>query len=170
MKSMATLLSANQWKAIQVRPIAELQRSWLTHRCVVHHLHLCPRNLLTAGAHAFEFEMRHTIPVYLLALAIGELKCADIGPRSRVWAEPCQLDKSVRDRAALAMPFAVRTRAARAVLTAPVPRRAQFEFDEITEQYVATGERLFGPYRCVACGAKSLGPHSCAHGEQLGPL
>lgn len=72
--------------------------------------------------HAFKFEMPFSIPVYLVAMAIGNLKCAEIGPRSRVWTEPANIEK------------------------------ASFEFghDLVTEKYVATGESLFGPYRWVS--------------------
>jgi leukotriene A-4 hydrolase/aminopeptidase len=34
------------------------------------------------------FEARESIPPYLLALAVGQLTSRDVGPRSRVWAEP----------------------------------------------------------------------------------
>ena len=55
------------------------------------------------------------IPAYLVALAIGDLASARIGPRSFVWTEPGLLD------------------AARA------------EFADVTERFIATGEELFGP-------------------------
>jgi aminopeptidase N len=40
----------------------------------------------------FAFTMPQPIPPYLLAFAVGDLASRDIGPRSRVWAEPSQLD------------------------------------------------------------------------------
>lgn len=36
----------------------------------------------------FSFRMPQPIPSYLLAMAVGELECRDLGPRSRVYAEP----------------------------------------------------------------------------------
>lgn len=94
-----------------------------------------------ANMHQFRFEMPFTIPIYLMAInseylwrvyclfyvcAVGDLRCADIGPRSRVWAEPCLLDA------------------------------ATYEFSDSTEEYVATAERLFGPYRCVVLGTMAF--------------
>jgi len=40
------------------------------------------------GFTTFLFDMPQPIPPYLLALAVGDLASRDIGPRSRVWAEP----------------------------------------------------------------------------------
>jgi aminopeptidase N len=40
------------------------------------------------GRAVFAFEMPQPIPPYLLALAVGDLVSRDLGPRSRVWAEP----------------------------------------------------------------------------------
>ncbi|KAL5013091.1 hypothetical protein ScPMuIL_011642 [Solemya velum] len=62
------------------------------------------------------FKLPIPIPSYLIALAVGDIQSADIGPRSRVWTEPCQLDD------------------------------AKMEFGGIVEEFLATGEKLFGPY------------------------
>ncbi|XP_016117355.1 aminopeptidase RNPEPL1 [Sinocyclocheilus grahami] len=43
----------------------------------------------------FQFTMEHPVPTYLVALVAGDLQHADIGPRSRVWAEPCILTCAV---------------------------------------------------------------------------
>jgi aminopeptidase N len=40
------------------------------------------------GTRAFRFRMPQPIPPYLLALAVGRLEPRELGPRSRVWAEP----------------------------------------------------------------------------------
>lgn len=40
------------------------------------------------GTRAFRFAMPQPIPSYLLALAVGRLESRDLGPRSRVFAEP----------------------------------------------------------------------------------
>ena len=41
------------------------------------------------------FRLKQPIPSYLVALAVGDIACASIGPRSHVWAEPCMLVSSV---------------------------------------------------------------------------
>ena len=41
-----------------------------------------------AGRWTYTFEMPQSIPPYLLALAVGNLAAKDLGPRSRVYAEP----------------------------------------------------------------------------------
>lgn len=43
------------------------------------------------GEGAFLFSQRQAIPAYLLALAAGRLEGREIGPRSKVWAEPSRL-------------------------------------------------------------------------------
>lgn len=40
------------------------------------------------------FEMPQPIPPYLFALAVGDLQSRELGPRSRVWAEPSVVDKA----------------------------------------------------------------------------
>ena len=42
----------------------------------------------------YEFEMKQPIPSYLLALAVGDLRFADVGERSGVYAEPSVLKKA----------------------------------------------------------------------------
>lgn len=52
-----------------------------------------PRGREVRGDRAVErFEMPQPIPPYLLAFAVGDLASKDLSPRSRVWAEPAQLD------------------------------------------------------------------------------
>ncbi|XP_053736196.1 aminopeptidase RNPEPL1 isoform X2 [Synchiropus splendidus] len=43
----------------------------------------------------FHFSMEFPVPSYLVALVAGQLQHVDIGPRSRVWAEPCLLSCAV---------------------------------------------------------------------------
>ncbi|XP_066294189.1 aminopeptidase B-like isoform X1 [Branchiostoma lanceolatum] len=62
------------------------------------------------------FTMEHPIPAYLIALAVGDIASADIGPRSKVWTEPSVLDK------------------------------AKAEFEGVVEEYIKVAEGLFGPY------------------------
>ncbi|XP_076860558.1 aminopeptidase B isoform X2 [Brachyhypopomus gauderio] len=64
----------------------------------------------------FLFTMEQPIPSYLVALAVGDLASAEVGPRSRVWAEPCLLDS------------------------------AKEEYDGVIEEFLSVGEKLFGPY------------------------
>ncbi|MXQ88072.1 hypothetical protein E5288_WYG016990 [Bos mutus] len=68
------------------------------------------------GPNKFFFRMSQPIPSYLIALAIGDLVSAEVGPRSRVWAEPCLINA------------------------------AKEEYDGVIEEFLATGEKLFGPY------------------------
>ncbi len=60
--------------------------------------------------------MTRSIPAYLVALAVGDLVSAEIGPRSRVWAEPAMLEA------------------------------ASTEFEGVTETFLAAGESLYGEY------------------------
>lgn len=64
----------------------------------------------------YRFDMSRRIPAYLVALAVGDLVSAEIGPRSRVWAEPAVLEA------------------------------AKAEFEGVTEKFLAVGEELYGPY------------------------
>jgi len=64
----------------------------------------------------FRFDMPHTIPPYLIAMAVGHIKGRRMSERCTVWSEEEQLDD------------------------------AHFEFSELTEQYLTAGEELFGPY------------------------
>nr|XP_023677777.1 aminopeptidase RNPEPL1 isoform X2 [Paramormyrops kingsleyae] len=65
---------------------------------------------------AFQFSMEFPVPAYLVALVAGDLQPADIGPRSRVWAEPC-------------------------ILTSAVSK-----LGGSVERWLAVAEGLFGPY------------------------
>ncbi|XP_060049555.1 aminopeptidase RNPEPL1 isoform X2 [Erinaceus europaeus] len=64
----------------------------------------------------FRFHMEHPVPAYLVALVAGDLQPADIGPRSRVWAEPCLLPM------------------------------ATSKLSGAVEQWLSAAERLYGPY------------------------
>ncbi|KAG7477772.1 hypothetical protein MATL_G00073220 [Megalops atlanticus] len=66
--------------------------------------------------HTFLFSMEQPIPSYLVALAVGDLVSAEVGPRTRVWTEPCLLEA------------------------------AKQEYNGVIEEFLAVGERLFGPY------------------------
>jgi leukotriene A-4 hydrolase/aminopeptidase len=47
-----------------------------------------------SGRRTFRFRMPQPIPPYLMALAVGDLASRDLGPRSRVWAEPATVEKA----------------------------------------------------------------------------
>ncbi|NXF09304.1 AMPB Aminopeptidase, partial [Smithornis capensis] len=64
----------------------------------------------------FVFKMSQPIPSYLIALVVGDIVSAEVGPRSRVWAEPCLIEA------------------------------AKKEYDGVIEEFLAVGEKLFGPY------------------------
>lgn len=64
----------------------------------------------------YSFKMTHPIPAYLVALAVGDIVSAEVGPRSRVWAEPCVIEA------------------------------AKKEYDGVIEEFLSLGEKLFGPY------------------------
>ncbi len=46
------------------------------------------------GTRTFRFDMPQPIPPYLLALAVGHLDSRELGPRTRVWAEPGTVEKA----------------------------------------------------------------------------
>jgi len=50
-----------------------------------------------SAAQEFRFAMAHPIPSYLIAWAAGDLAFGEDGPRSGVWTEPSQLERSVRE-------------------------------------------------------------------------
>ncbi|CAH0477054.1 unnamed protein product [Peronospora belbahrii] len=64
----------------------------------------------------FMFEMEQSIPVYLVAMAVGDLVEAKVGPRSSIWTEPCMIEAATK------------------------------EFDHVLEEYLTIGEKLFGKY------------------------
>lgn len=68
------------------------------------------------GEAVFAFVQPMPIPAYLIAMAVGDLESRSIGPRSKVWAEPCVIESAVA------------------------------EFSGVTEEYLQAGERLYGPY------------------------
>ncbi|XP_019723374.1 aminopeptidase RNPEPL1 isoform X2 [Hippocampus comes] len=49
------------------------------------------RSRYSKAERVFHFSMDAPVPAYLVALVAGNLRHADVGPRSRVWAEPCLL-------------------------------------------------------------------------------
>lgn len=49
------------------------------------------------GRRTFRFKMDNPVPPYLIAIAIGDLKFKEIGPRSGVWAEAGMIDAAVSE-------------------------------------------------------------------------
>jgi len=49
------------------------------------------------GLVEYRFRLDKPIPSYLVALAVGDLVSAPIGPRSAVWTEPSQLDAAHKE-------------------------------------------------------------------------
>ena len=52
---------------------------------------LTPDGIETADGRAFSFRLTHPIPPYLIALAVGDLTFAPLGPRTGVYAEPATI-------------------------------------------------------------------------------
>ncbi|XP_056139262.1 aminopeptidase RNPEPL1 [Lampris incognitus] len=76
----------------------------------------------------FQFSMEFPVPAYLVALVAGELQHVDVGPRSRVWAEPCLLPCAVN------------------------------KLGSSVERWLAVAEDLFGPYLWGRCDIVFLPP------------
>ncbi|KAK1899779.1 Aminopeptidase RNPEPL1 [Dissostichus eleginoides] len=76
----------------------------------------------------FQFSMELPVPSYLVALVAGELQHVDVGPRSRVWAEPCLLPVAVQ------------------------------KLGGSVERWLAVAEQLFGPYLWGRCDIVFLPP------------
>ncbi|KAF0031022.1 hypothetical protein F2P81_017753 [Scophthalmus maximus] len=76
----------------------------------------------------FQFSMESPVPSYLVALVAGELQHVDVGPRSRVWAEPCLLSCAVQ------------------------------KLGGSVERWLGVAEQLFGPYLWGRCDIVFLPP------------
>ncbi|CAL8352342.1 unnamed protein product [Lota lota] len=74
------------------------------------------RSSYSKSDRVFHFSMQYPVPAYLVALVAGELKHVDVGPRSRVWAEPCLLSCALN------------------------------KLGGSVERWLAVAEDLFGPY------------------------
>lgn len=48
---------------------------------------------------SFGFRMEHPVAPYLIAIAVGDLKFRELGPRTGVWTEPVMLDKAAAELA-----------------------------------------------------------------------
>uniref|UniRef100_A0A672YNS8 Peptidase M1 leukotriene A4 hydrolase/aminopeptidase C-terminal domain-containing protein n=1 Tax=Sphaeramia orbicularis TaxID=375764 RepID=A0A672YNS8_9TELE len=86
------------------------------------------RSLYSKQDRVFQFSMEHPVPSYLVALVAGELQHVDVGPRSRVWAEPCLLSCAVQ------------------------------KLGGSVERWLGVAEELFGPYLWGRCDIVFLPP------------
>ncbi|VDN16084.1 unnamed protein product [Dibothriocephalus latus] len=53
-----------------------------------------PTECPSSGKRVHKFEQPMPIPSYLVALACGDLRSTEIGPRSKVWAEPSVVERA----------------------------------------------------------------------------
>jgi leukotriene-A4 hydrolase len=95
----------SQCQAIHARSVVPLQDTPRVRLCFSAELTV-PRGLRALMAAGFVkrveeaqgavevFEMPQPIPPYLFALAVGELESRELGPRSRVWAEPSVVERA----------------------------------------------------------------------------
>jgi aminopeptidase N len=58
---------------------------------------MTPHGIEVPGGHAFDFRLTRPVPPYLIALAVGELAFAPLGPRSGVYAEPATIDAAANE-------------------------------------------------------------------------
>ncbi|XP_077421931.1 aminopeptidase RNPEPL1 isoform X2 [Vanacampus margaritifer] len=86
------------------------------------------RSCYSKAARVFHFSMDTPVPAYLVALVAGNLRHADVGPRSRVWAEPCLLSCAAK------------------------------KLGGSVERWLTTAEGLFGPYLWGRCDLVFLPP------------
>ncbi|XP_068172783.1 aminopeptidase RNPEPL1 isoform X2 [Antennarius striatus] len=86
------------------------------------------RSLFSQQDRVFQFSMEMPVPSYLVALVAGELQHVDLGPRSRVWAEPCLLPCAVK------------------------------KLGGSVERWLGVAEELFGPYLWGRCDMVFLPP------------
>jgi aminopeptidase N len=55
---------------------------------------LTPDGVSTSAGRAFEFRLTRPVPPYLFALGVGRLDFRELGPRSRVYAEPATVEQA----------------------------------------------------------------------------
>ena len=55
------------------------------------------RNLSEIQDGSQPFRMTRPVPAYLIAIAIGDIDFASVGPRTGIYAEPCVLDAAKRE-------------------------------------------------------------------------
>jgi leukotriene-A4 hydrolase len=51
------------------------------------------------GESVFKFRMNHSVPPYLIAIAVGDLAFKSLGPRTGVWAEPVTIEAAAHELA-----------------------------------------------------------------------
>lgn len=85
----------------------------------------------------YKFKQNVPIPSYLFAIASGDLVGADIGPRSQVWTGPGEVDG------------------------------CKWEFEEATETFIKTAEKLVYPYAWGTYNVLVLPPSFPYGGQSL---
>ena len=58
---------------------------------------LTPQGVAVPEGRAFEFRLTRPVPPYLMALAVGDLVFAPLGPRSGVYAEPATIEAATSE-------------------------------------------------------------------------
>ncbi|XP_061639217.1 aminopeptidase RNPEPL1 [Phyllopteryx taeniolatus] len=86
------------------------------------------RSWYSKAERVFHFSMDAPVPAYLVALVAGNLQHVDVGPRSRVWAEPCLLSCAAK------------------------------KLGGSVERWLTVAEGLFGPYLWGRCDLVFLPP------------
>ncbi len=56
-----------------------------------------PQGELVEGGRAFRFRMSNPVPIYLMAIAVGDLVFGSVGPRTGVWTEPTVLERGLHE-------------------------------------------------------------------------
>jgi aminopeptidase N len=51
------------------------------------------------GESVFSYRMPHSVAPYMIAIAVGDLKFRELGPRTGVWTEPAMLDRAAAELA-----------------------------------------------------------------------
>jgi leukotriene-A4 hydrolase len=84
-----------QCQAIHARsvfPCQDTPRVRSTYDCTLHVPPALTPVMAAASVDRTRFRMPQPIPSYLFAFAAGDLASKDLGPRSRIWCEPAQLE------------------------------------------------------------------------------
>ena len=71
-------------------------------RAVMSAEQLTPRGVAAdSGRRRYDFRLTNPVPPYLIALAVGDIRFREVGPRTGVFAEPSVLDSAARELADL---------------------------------------------------------------------
>ena len=70
-------------------------------RAVMSAEQLTPRGVAADSGRRYDFRLTNPVPPYLIALAVGDIRFREVGPRTGVFAEPSVLDSAARELADL---------------------------------------------------------------------